>query len=246
MKNRCVFHVAATFLSGKPFVYMPALLLHLRLSGLPREPRERLISPCTGKSDGYNAVLTQTEAFDQKATHTFPHKAVCLKPAWRVYAVYRLPSGENSRWSGAAGFVWNDGMDSLISSLVTVSRHKTEKKKKKLSDKDWARILYKSLTRFRFFLSSHEDAPSLLCGKHKFSRLLENNNLLSEKPSYIKETTVFIDAAMQWHDLSFHQPQKSFTEIFLVPLTHAKVNVIGVLRTLWPQWITVDAPKEYI
>lgn len=76
------------------------LLLHLRLSGLPREPRERLISPCTDKSDGDRAALTHTEAFDQKATHTFPRKAVCLKPARRVYAVYRLPSGENSRWSG--------------------------------------------------------------------------------------------------------------------------------------------------
>lgn len=75
-KSRCVFHVASTFLSGNPFVYMPALLLHLRLSGLPREPRERLISPSTEKSDGDNAALTQTEAFDQKATHT--HTLSCL------------------------------------------------------------------------------------------------------------------------------------------------------------------------
>lgn len=98
----------------------------------------------------------------------------------------------------------------------------------------------------QLFLSSHEDVPSLLCGKHKSSRLLENNNLVSEKPSYIKETTVFTDAAMQWHDLSFRQPQKSSTEISLCPWAHARVNVVGVLRTLWPQWITVDAPKEYI
>lgn len=100
------------------------LLLHLRLSRLPREPRERLISPCMDKSDGDRAALTQAEAFDQKATHTFPRKAVCLKPARRVYAVYRLPSGENSRWSGLQGLF---GTDSLISSLVTGSRHETEK-----------------------------------------------------------------------------------------------------------------------
>lgn len=93
------------------------LLLHLWQSRLPREPRERLISPCLDKSDGDRAALIQTEAFDQKATHTFPHKAVCLKPARRVYAVYRLPSRENSRWSGAAGFVWNrrNGQFDLLS-----------------------------------------------------------------------------------------------------------------------------------
>lgn len=192
---------------------MPALLLHLRLSGLPRESRECLISPCTEKSDGDNAALTQTEAFDHKATHTFSRKAVCLKPARRVYAVYRQPSGENSRWSGAAGFVWNNETDSLISSLVTVSRHETEKKK--LSDKDFMWVSNKT----QLFLSSHEDVPSLLCSKHKSSRLLENNNAVSEKPSYIRETIVFIDAAMQWHDLYFRQPQKSSTEIFLVPLS---------------------------
>lgn len=97
----------------------------------------------------------------------------------------------------------------------------------------------------QLLLSSHEDVPSLLCGKHKSSRLLENNNLVSEKPLYKKETTVFTDAAMQWHD-PFFQPQKSSTEMSLCPWAHAKVNVVGVLRTLQPQRITVDAPREYI
>lgn len=106
------------------------LLLHLRLSRLPREPRERLISPCMDKSDGDRAALTQAEAFDQKATHTFPRKAVCLKPARRVYAVYRLPSGENSRWSGAAGFVWNGQFDLLSGDGFQTGD------RKKLSDKN--------------------------------------------------------------------------------------------------------------
>lgn len=83
--------------------------------------------------------------------HTFPRKAICLKPARRVYAVYSLPSRENSRWSGAAGFVWNDRKDSLMSSLVTVSRHRQKKKDPKLSDKHWAHICYESLTRLSFF-----------------------------------------------------------------------------------------------
>lgn len=187
----------------------------------------------------------KTEAFDQKATHTFPHKAVCLKPAQRVYAVYRLPSGENSRWLGAARLVWNDRIDGLISSLVMVSRHETEKKKKSCLTRTETTFLWVS-DKAQNSLSSHEDVPSLLCGKHKSSRLLENNNLVSEKLLNLKETTVFTDAAMQWHKLSFGQPQKSSAEIFLCPWAHAKVNVVGVLRTLRPEWITVDAPKEYI
>lgn len=128
---------------------------------------------------------------------------------------------------------------------MTVSRHETEKKKKAVWQGLSPHFIWVS-DKAQLFLSSHEDVPSLLCGKHKSSRLLENNNLVSEKPSYIKETTVFTDAVMQWHDLSFHQPQKSSAEISLCPWAHAKVNVVGVLRTLWPQWITVDAPKEYI
>lgn len=177
-----------------------------------------LSQPGTEKSDGDNAVLTQTAAFDQKATHTFPRKAVCLKPARRVYAVYCLPSGENSRWSGGCWVCleWRNGQFDLLSGDGFQTWERKRKKKSCLTRIE--PTFYVSLWQSSAFLSSHEDVPSLLCGKHKSSRLLENNNLVSEKPSYIKKTTVFTDAAMQWHDLYFRQPQKS-SETFLLPLS---------------------------
>lgn len=73
--------------------------------------------------------------------HTFPRKAVCLKPAQRVYAVYCLPSGETSRCLGGCRLCL-ERPNSLMSSLVTVSRHETGKKDPKLSDKHWAHIFY--------------------------------------------------------------------------------------------------------
>lgn len=188
------------------------LLLHLPLSRLPREPRERLISPCMDKSDGDRAALTQAEAFDQKATHTFPRKAVCLKPARRVYAVYRLPSGENSRWSGAAGFVWNGQFDLLWWRVPDM-------RQKKAVSQELSPHFIRVSDKPQIFLFSHEDVPSLFCGKPKSNHLLENNNLCLKKPSYIRETAVFTDASMQWHDSAFPQPQKSSAEIFLVPLS---------------------------
>lgn len=54
------------------------------------------------------------------------------------------------RTAGGRGLQGLFETDSLISSLVTGSRHETEKK---LSDKNWAHILYEPLTSLRFFYS---------------------------------------------------------------------------------------------
>lgn len=61
------------------------------------------------------------------------------------------------------------------------------------------------------FLSSHEDVPSLFCGKHKSNRLLENNNLVFKKKT--KNPTVHKG------NRSFYRRVHAKTRLFFLPTT---------------------------
>lgn len=159
-----------SFPSSKPCLKAgQTLILHLWLRGLTDELRESLISPCTDKSDGYSAAHTllwraaerTTGAFEQRSHTQPPCQTVCLKPALRVYALLRLPSGMSGQWPWAPGLFGMAKMVTLISSPVTVSR---QRETKKLSAENLAEIFSPSDQPVWFVTSlGNILAPSNVC-----------------------------------------------------------------------------------